>query len=485
MTAAYHATCDRPHCKAAACASVNPGWTLATSIMASSLAFIDSSVTNVALPALQKSLHGTPADLQWTINSYALPLAALLLIGGAAGDRFGRRRYLVGGILLFALASIGCALSPSFAVLIPMRALQGMGAAMMMPNSLALLSNAYPPATRGRAIGTWAAVGVIASAAGPPLGGWLIGTVGWRAIFLINVPIAAVAILIAVSYVAESADRALKLDCAGAVLATLALALFAWPLTIWSSRQAMPAWGWLPLCGSFVVFAAFLRLEHRRGEGAMMPLNMFASRAFVGLTIVTFLIYGAVGGLFLLLPYVLIEGGYTPLQAGLALLPFPAIVGASARMMGRLADRFGSRLPLAIGSFVCALGYLLLSRVNPTGSYWMTVVPGAAVLAVGMAGAVAPLQTAVLGSVDRDHTGTASGFNSMASRAGGLIVTAAAGAVLAQRGPALVASFHASVWIGAAMACLSGIAAFALLESPPARARTAPQPSTAPSPRPT
>ncbi len=455
------------------------------SVMASSLAFIDSSVTNVALPALQKSLGGSSVDLQWTLNGYLLPLAALLLIGGAAGDKFGRRRLLVTGIVVFALASIGCALAPSFAVLVPMRALQGIGAAMLMPNSLALLSNAYPEATRGRAIGTWAAVGVIASAAGPPLGGWLIGAFGWRAIFLINVPVAAVAIVIARRFVAESADREEKLDAAGAVLATLALGLFAWPLTLWSSRQSMPSFGWLALGGSLAAFAVFLWHERRRGSRAMMPLGMFASREFVGLTMVTFLIYAAVGGLFLLLPYVLIEGGYTPLQAGLALLPFPAIVGAASRFMGQLAGRHGPRWPLAGGSLVSALGYMLLSRVDPAGSYWMTVVPGAAVLALGMAGAVAPLTTAVLGSVDRHHTGTASGFNSMVSRAGGLIATSLAGAVLARKGAALLTSFHAAVWIGAAMTCLSAVAALTMLGAPPKRTEDAALTPAAPSPRPT
>jgi EmrB/QacA subfamily drug resistance transporter len=481
MTAAYQATCDQPHCRRASAGCSNPGWTLATSILASSLAFLDSSVMNVALPALKQGIGGTTTDLQWTINSYALPLSALILFGGAAGDKFGRRRFLVIGIVTFLLASIGCALAPGFAVLVPMRALQGIGAALLMPNSLALLGNAYPAEKRGQAIGTWAAFGVIASAAGPPLGGWLIELAGWRAIFLINVPLAVAAIVIARSRVPEFADPRGSLDWAGAVLATLALGLFAWPLTLWSSRQALPPEALPMFAGSVVAAGLFLFVQLRRGAEAMMPLGMFASRAFVGLSLVTFLIYTALGGLFLLLPYVLINGGYTPLQAGLALLPFPAIVGVASRLMGRLASTYGPRWPLAGGAVVGALGYALFTRMEPGGSYWLTVVPGAAVLAAGMAGAVAPLTTAVLATVDKHHTGTASGFNSMVSRSGGLIATALSGAVLVHSGTALVDSFHAAVWVGAAMSLAAGLTAYATLGPPrqPAPQKVSIAPATA------
>ena len=467
MTAAYQATCDQPLCRRFSAGRAKPGWTLAASILASSLAFLDSSVMNVALPALKHDLAGTTTDLQWTINSYALPLSALILFGGAAGDKFGRRRFLIIGIVIFALASIGCALAPSFALLVPMRALQGIGAAMLMPNSLALLGGAYPEATRGRAIGTWAAFGVIASAAGPPLGGWLIEVFGWRAIFYINVPVALAAIAIARTRVAEFSDPEGSLDWGGAALATLALGLFAWPLTLWSSRRALPPEALPMFAASAIAAVLFFLVQLRRGDSAMMPLGMFASRKFVGLSLVTFLIYTALSGLFLLLPYVLIDGGYTPLQAGLALLPFPAIVGVASRLMGALASRHGPRWPLVGGSFVAALGYVLLTRMEPGGSYWLTVVPGAAVLAAGMAGAVAPLTTAVLAAVDRHHSGTASGFNSMVSRSGGLIATALSGAVLAHTGAALVGSFHAAVWIGAAMAVASGLTALVTLGPPP------------------
>ena len=476
MTACYQARCDRSHCRKTATDVTHPGLTLATSILASSLAFIDSSVTNVALPALRQSLGGTSVDLQWTINAYALPLAALLLVGGAVGDKFGRRRLLVLGMALFALASIGCAAAPSYAVLVPMRALQGVGAAMLMPNSLALLSAAFPEKTRGRAIGTWAAVGVVASAAGPVIGGWLIGLYGWRAIFLINVPLAAVAIFLALRYVTEWRGREMPVDWLGGGLATVALGLLAWTLTLWSSRRTMPAAAPAELAVALAVLVAFFLVELRLGERAMLPLGMFASRAFLGLTSVTFLIYAALSGLFLLLPYVLIEGGYTPLQAGLALLPFPFIVALGSRPLGQLASRYGARWPLAAGSLVSSAGYALMTWVDPAGSYLWTIVPGNALMAIGMAGAVAPLQTAVLGAVDEQHTGTASGLNSAVSRGGGLIATALSGAVLAQKGDALVASFHAACWVGAAMTVVSAlVAAWALgpAAAPPATASSA------------
>ena len=465
MTAAFHPTCDRGRAASCACRETrHPQWTLAATISASSLAFIDGSVVNVALPTLGRSLHGGSVDLQWTVNGYLLPLSALLLLGGAAGDNFGRRRLLMAGIVVFALASIGCALATGFGLLVTMRAFQGVGAAMLMPNSLGLLGAAFSGEARGRAIGTWAAIGVAASAIGPPLGGWLISVAGWQSIFLLNVPVAIVALLITRRYVAETSEGEQALDWPGAALATLALGALTWSLTEWSSRHVATAGTWFELVVGVAALAAFVGVERRKRDQAMMPIGMFASTPFVGLTLVTFLIYGALGGLFILLPYVLIEqGGYSPLQAGLALLPFPAIVGGASRFAGQLAGRFGPRWLLSIGSGVAALGYALLARVEPSGSYWTTVVPGAAVLALGMAGAVAPLTTAVLGAVDERHTGTASGFNSAVARTGGLIATALAGAVMARTGAALVTAFREAAWIGAALATGAGIAAFVSL----------------------
>jgi EmrB/QacA subfamily drug resistance transporter len=449
----------------------HPDWTLAACILASSLAFIDGSVVNVALPAIGRSLGGGAADLQWTVNAYMLPLSALLLIGGAAGDHFGRRRLLIGGIILFTLASVGCAIAPSITMLLAARALQGIGAALVLPNSLAILGDSFSGEHKGRAIGTWAAAGAIASAVGPPFGGWLVGTIGWRPIFLLNVPVAAAAIVIALAAVRESAKGQQPLDWPGAALATVALFALTWALTLWSSAHVMNGATWAGLAGGIAALGLFLWVEHRRGDKAMMPLGLFGSAAFGGLTLLTFLLYGALGGLILLLPYLLIVGGgYSPMDAGMALLPFSILIGGGSRLMGRLAETIGPRWPLTIGPAVTGAGFVLLMRADPHASYWTSILPGVAVIALGMAGAVAPLTTAVLSSVDARHTGTASGFNSAIARTGGLIATALAGGVMARSGAALVTAFHIAALIGAVLAVAAGVAAFVTL---PARLRKA------------
>ncbi|QNQ09100.1 MFS transporter [Sphingomonas alpina] len=443
----------------------HPNWTLAATILASSLAFIDGSVVNVALPAIGQSYGGGAADLQWTVNAYLLPLSALLLLGGAAGDHFGRRRMLIAGTALFAAASIACAVAPSLAILLAARAVQGIGAAMLMPNSLAILGNAFSGEARGRAIGTWAAAGAIASAAGPPLGGWLVDGLGWRFIFLLNLPVAAGAMLIAWRYIGESAEGEQPLDWPGALLATAALGTLTWALTLWSSHHEASAMVWIGTGAGIVLLGLFLLTEHRRGDRAMMPLSLFGSRAFVGLTALTFLLYGALGGLLVLLPYLLIVGGgYTPFQAGMALLPFSIVIGGASRLMGRTTERIGPRWPLTIGPVVTGIGFALMVRVDPQASYWTSVLPGMVVIALGMAGAVAPLTTAVLSSVDERHTGTASGFNSAIARTGGLIATALTGAVIAQVGAALTSAFQAAALICAVLAVASGGIAFLTLD---------------------
>jgi len=444
--------------------AAHPRWTLVTCILASSLAFIDGSVVNVALPAIGHSLGGGAADLQWTMNAYTLPLSALLLMGGAAGDHYGRRRLLILGIALFLLASIGCALASGVAMLLAARALQGLGAAVLLPNSLAILSHTFSGPDKGRAVGTWASVSAISAAIGPPLGGWLINNVGWRAIFYINLPFGALAILIALRAVRESGEGKRALDWRGASLATLALFGLTWALTLWSSTHHMSITSWIALIGGVASLALFVWAEHAEGDKAMMPLGLFGSRAFGGLTLVTFLLYAAMGGLILLLPYVLIVGGgYSPLRAGAALLPFSILIGGGSRLMGRVAETIGPRWPLTIGPIVCGAGFALLVQADPHASFWTSILPGMCVLALGMAGAVAPLTTAVLSSVDDTHAGTASGFNSAIARTGGLIATALAGAVIAQSGPALVGAFHGAALVGAGLAVAAGLTAFATL----------------------
>lgn len=465
MSTALSTPCDGGQAEAARGGSVcHPNWTIAATMLASSLAFIDGSVTNVALAAIGRDLRGGAADLPWTINAYLLPLSALLLLGGAAGDHFGRRRTLIAGILLFTLASIGCALAPNLTALLAARGLQGVGAAILMPNSLGILGSSFEGEARGRAVGTWASAGAIASAIGPPLGGWLVDTVGWRAIFFLNVPVAAGAIAIAWLYVEESAEGDGALDWAGALLATAALAALTWGLTLWSSHHAASTGSWLGLGAGTLLLLLFVLVEYRLGERAMMPLTLFGSRPFVGLTVLTLLLYGALGGLMVLLPYLLIVGGgYTPLYAGLALLPFSIVIGAISRLTGRLTGRIGPRWPLTIGPIVTGAGFALLLRADPQGSYWTSILPGIAVIAAGMAGAVAPLTTAVLSSVDRHHTGTASGFNSAIARTGGLIATALAGAVIAEAGARLVGAFHVAAMAAAVLAIASGLIAFVTL----------------------
>lgn len=436
----------------------HPRWTLVTCILASSLAFIDGSVVNVALPAIGHSVGGSAADMQWTMNAYTLPLSALLLIGGAAGDHFGRRRLLILGIGLFLLASAGCAMAPTIGFLLAARALQGLGAAILLPNSLAILSHTFSGPDKGRAVGTWAAASAISAAIGPPLGGWLIGHVSWRAIFLINLPFGGLAILIALLAVRESGEGRRALDWPGASLATVGLFGLTWALTLWSSSHHLGTPGWVGLAGGVAALALFVRTEHAQGDLAMMPLNLFGSRAFGGLTLLTFLLYGAMGGLILLLPYVLIVGGgYSPMQAGAALLPFAILIGGGSRLMGRVAETIGPRWPLTLGPIVTASGFILLTRVDPHGSFWTTILPGMAVVALGMAGAVAPLTTAVLSSVEDGYAGTASGFNSAIARTGGLIATALAGGVIARTGADLVEAFRSAAMIGAALAAGAGI----------------------------
>lgn len=420
---------------------------------------------NVALPAIGRAYSASTAEVQWVINAFMLPLSALLLLGGAAGDLFGRKRVMLWGIALFTLASILCAVAPSLEIFLAGRALQGVGAAMLMPNSLATLSASFTGEARGRAVGTWAAAGAIGGAVAPMLGGWLIEGVGWPFIFLINIPIAAAAIVLGWRFVPESdnPDRP-EPDWAGAALATLGLGALTWGLTAWSARGQLGIIDGAVLVAGVAMTLAFLLIERRRGDRAMVPLAMFGSRPFVGLTLFTFLLYGALGGLMLLLPYVLIEaGGYSPVAAGTALLPLPIIIGLGSPYMGKVAARIGPRWPLAIGPLLVAAGFALAVRIGADGDYWTTVLPSLLLISAGMAIAVAPLTTAVLSSVEDSHAGTASGLNSAVSRTGGLIATALLGFVLSRQGEALIDGFHGAALAFGALALVSSLTAFTTL----------------------
>ena len=444
---------------------------LAATILASSLSFVDGSVLNVALPAIGAAFRASTAEVQWVINAYLLPLSALLLLGGAMGDLYGRKLMLIAGIVLFAAASLLCALAPSLTIFLAGRALQGLGAAMLLPSSLAILGDAFRGEARGRAVGTWAAAGAIAGAAAPLLGGWLVDRIGWASIFLINLPVAAAAILLAWLYVRESADRRRPSpDWPGALLATLGLGALTWGLTLWSAEQRAGPEALIAIAAGTILSLLFLAVERKRGKEAMVPLALFGSRSFVGLTLLTFLLYGAFGGLLVLLPFTLIEAaGYSALMAGAALLPLPILIALGSPLMGKLAARMGPRLPLTLGPLLVGIGFLLALRIGEEADYFTQILPMVILLSLGMAVAVAPLTTAVLTSVDAAHTGTASGLNSAVARTGGLVATALIGAVIASRGSEMLAGFHQAMIVGAIMAAAASLSAFWLLAESQAR----------------
>jgi len=449
--------------------------TLAATILGSSLAFIDGSVVNVALPAIEHDLASSGASgatIGWLINAYLLPLGALVLLGGVAGDRYGRKRIFLAGVALFAAASLGCALAPGFGWLLGARALQGIGAALLVPASLALLGAAFEGEARGRAVGTWAAAASVTSALGPLVGGWFVDTVGWRAIFLINLPLAAVAAWLAWRKVDESrSGDAAPLDVVGAALATLGLALVTYGLTVIAARGAGAvgggtATGTIAAVAGVACLAAFVAVEAHLGARAMVPLALFGTRTFIGVTLLTLGLYAALSGLVVLLPYLLIRaGGWSAAAAGAALLPLSVAMGLGSRAAGQLAERVGTRTLLTIGPLVVAIGFalFLMTGAGPV-RYTSEVLPALTCIAVGLTLSVAPLTTAVIAAVDPAHVGSASGFNNATSRIAGLLATALLGYVLAgdAAGPAFIGRFHAAAIVGAALALAAAASAFFL-----------------------
>jgi EmrB/QacA subfamily drug resistance transporter len=443
----------------------HPRWTLAACILASSLSFVDGSVLNVALPAIRTSYGVGAAEVQWVVNAYLLPLSALLLLGGALGDHYGRRLLLVIGTTLFALASLLCALAPSLPLLLGARAFQGIGAALLLPNSLGLLNAAFQGEKRGRAVGIWAGAGAAAAAVAPLIGGWLVDHVGWPSIFYINLPIALGAILLALKFVAESREPgAGRTDYAGAFLVTAGLGGVTYALTLWSATGRFSAAAAATMAGGCALLVAFLAVEYRRRSRAMLPIALFAGRCFSGLNLLTFLLYGAFGAAMLLIPFVLITGGgYSPVQAGLALLPLPILMTAASPAMGALAMRIGPRIPLTVGPLIVGAGMVLTRLIGADGGYWTAVFPAILVLALGMTIAVAPLTSSVLGSVEEQHVAMASGFNSAVARLGGLIATALLGSVLGRNGAEIYPPFHGAMFASAAVAAASAIVALTML----------------------
>ncbi|MBB3176417.1 MFS transporter [Variovorax sp. Sphag1AA] len=423
----------RHGCETVDCAPAQRPWVLAAAIIGSSMAFIDGTVVNVALPAIQADLHATAFQAQWVVESYALFLAALLLVGGALGDRFGRRRVFATGVTLFAIASVACALSGDVQQLILARAVQGVGGAMLVPGSLALISASFPEKERGRAIGTWSGFSGITAAIGPVLGGFLVDRYSWTWAFMINVPMAVAVLLIVWRHVPESrgGEAAAGLDVWGAALATLALggvvyAFIEAPTQGWHSPTVLAA-----LVVGIVAGIAFVAVE-LRVRSPMLPLSLMRIGNFGGANLLTLLLYAALGGGLYFFPLNLIQvQGYSATAAGAALLPFILIMFALSGWAGQLVDRFGPRWPLVIGPSIAAVGFALFTVPGVGVNYWTAFFPAVVVLGFGMTVTVAPLTTTVMNAVGPDLAGVASGVNNAVSRAASVLAIAVFGVVMA------------------------------------------------------
>jgi len=408
-------------------ASARGRWVLFATVLGSGMAFLDATVVNIALPRIGTDLGIGLSGLQWTVNAYTLTLSGFLLLGGSLGDRYGRKRVFLVGVVWFAAASLLCAVSPTGGFLIAARGVQGIGAALLTPGSLAIIEASFRPEDRGSAIGAWSGLGGVAAAIGPFLGGWLVDAATWRLVFLINLPLAFAVVWVTTRHVPESRDTSMVpgLDVSGAVLGALGLAGVIYALTEAGNKGwSAPVVVVTGLAG-VIGLVSFVAVE-ARSPHPILPLDIFRSRQFTAANLVTFVVYGALGGALFLLPIVLQRAsGFSPLKAGTAVVPLTIVMLLNSARAGRLAQRIGPRLPMTGGPIIAGAGLLLLTRIGADASYVTDVLPGIVVFAVGMSFTVAPLTATVLAAASERHAGVASAVNNEVARVAGLIAVAA------------------------------------------------------------